>query len=137
VARLRPLMVAWLTAALITPTPAQGACSQACVKRVKAKALKRQRAAEMRRYRRHPMPRCTWHGESGAGNGEWSMARYRARNPSSTAGGKFQIIDSTWFAFGGKPYRARHPAAEAPKVEQERIARRVLRGQGLGAWVLC
>ena len=75
------------------------------------------------------MPWCTWGPESG-GN-------YRARNRVSTAGGKYQIIDSTWYAYGGSRYYDRHPAAAAPPLEQERVARRVLRGQGLGAWVNC
>lgn len=107
--------------------------TSACHERV---ALKRDRA-EMRRYKRHPMPRCTWWGESGAGLPEWSLRRYRARNPSSTAGGKYQILDSTWRAFGGPDYPGSHDASRARPVLQERIARRVLRGQGLGAWVLC
>lgn len=77
----------------------------------------------------HPMPDCTWVGESG-GN-------YRARNPSSTAGGKYQIIDSTWYANGGGRYRDSHPAAVAPPLEQERVARRVRASQGLAAWVNC
>ncbi len=110
-----------------------GCHSKKCERRVLAKAL----AAELARYHRSPMPFCTWHRESGAHWGEWAWQRYRARNPSSTAGGKFQIIDDTWHANGGKRYGSRHPAALAPPVEQERIARRVLRSQGLGAWVLC
>lgn len=131
-----------------------GSCSRECVERVKARqfaeryggcqsyrCVKRVRAKRdarlMARYKRNPMPRCTWHGESGAHLGEWAAARYRAKNPTSTAGGKFQIIDSTWYANGGRRYNVRHPAAAAPKVEQEKVARRVLRSQGLAAWVLC
>lgn len=83
----------------------------------------------MAHYRRFPMPRCTWVGESGGD--------YRARNPASTAGGKYQMLDSTFHAFGGPDYPGSHDAAQARPVVQERIARRVLRGQGLGAWVLC
>lgn len=129
-------------------------CSPGCQKRVKAKAYaathggcysvrcttrvraKRDRRL-MARYKASPMPRCTWHGESGAHLGEWADARYRAKNPTSTAGGKFQIIDSTWYANGGRRYNVRHPAAAAPKLEQEKVARSVLRTQGIGAWVLC
>ncbi|MDP2710366.1 MAG: transglycosylase family protein [Solirubrobacteraceae bacterium] len=81
------------------------------------------------------MPRCTWHGESGAHLGQWAAAR--ARNPQSTAGGKFQVIDSTWYANGGRRNGDHYPAAAASPVEQERVARRVLRSQGLHAWVLC
>ncbi len=104
-----------------------------CVARVRAKRHARQMAP----FKRHPMPRCTWHGESGAGHGEWASARYRARNPRSTAGGKYQIIDSTWYANGGRRNGDRYPAAAASDVEQEMVARRVLRSQGLSAWVLC
>jgi muramidase (phage lysozyme) len=75
------------------------------------------------------MPWCTWGPESGGS--------YTARNPSSTAGGKFQIIDSTWYANGGGRYNDSHPAAAAPPLEQERVARNVLASQGLGAWVNC
>jgi muramidase (phage lysozyme) len=75
------------------------------------------------------MPYCTWGPESG-GN-------YRARNPQSTAGGKYQILDTTWHAFGGPDYSGDHDAAQAPPLEQEKIARRVLAGQGIHAWVGC
>lgn len=59
---------------------------------------------------------------------------FRARNPSSTAGGAYQILDSTWAAYGGTAYADSHPAAVAPKSEQHEVAARVLRGQGMGAW---
>lgn len=75
------------------------------------------------------MPVCTWMPESG-GN-------YRARNPISTAGGKYQILDSTWAFFGGINYKGTHDGAQAPKLEQEIVARRVLKGQGIHAWVNC
>jgi hypothetical protein len=82
------------------------------------------------------MPYCTWGPESGVGNGEWSMVRYRMPNSAGgTGGGKFQIMDPTWAGFGGLAY-AKHAHWAAP-VFQERVARRVLRGQGLGAWVNC
>jgi muramidase (phage lysozyme) len=32
------------------------------------------------------------------------MRRYRKRNLSSSAGGKFQILDRTWFYYGGGYY---------------------------------
>ena len=88
---------------------------------------------EMRRYKRRPLPWCTWGPESGRGRGEWSMTRYRQPNMSGgTGGGKFQIIVSTWRSVGGRgqPHHAR-------PVVQERLARRVRRSQGLGAWVGC
>lgn len=85
--------------------------------------------AEWRYIRSHPMPYCTWGPESGGD--------YTARNSSSTAGGKYQILASTWYAYGGSHYNDSHPAAVAPPLEQERVARRVLASQGLGAWVNC
>jgi hypothetical protein len=111
------------------PAPAHDVCTGACHRRVIRKAHVR----EMRRYRAHPMPWCTWGPESGQGRGEWSVARYRQPNVSGgTGGGKFQLALPTFWAFGGhgEPHHAR-------PVVQERIARRVLRGQGLGAWVNC
>lgn len=92
-----------------------------------------------RHYRAHPMPRCTWVNESGpvARYAEYGRNRYRVRNSQSTAGGKYQILDGTWYAFGGGRYRDSHPAAVAPPLEQEKIARRILRGQGIGAWMGC
>lgn len=94
-----------------------------------------------RHYRAHPMPRCTWVPESGAVRAhysEFSRRRYRARNPGSTAGGKFQIIDRTWYGYGGSYTGDEdHPAAAASPLEQEKIARRVLAGQGVHAWVNC
>lgn len=111
----------------------------ACVKRVKAKRAKRLRQKErreMRYYRRHPMPWCTWGPESGAYRGQWSMARYRQPNISGgTGGGKFQILDDTWIRHGGRAY-ALH-AHWAKPVHQERVARRIMRSQGPGAWVGC
>lgn len=97
-------------------------CSAVCHARV-----------EMREYRVHPMPWCTWGPESGRGRGEWSLARYRQPNVSGgSGGGKFQVLLSTWRSVGGwgQPYHAR-------PVVQERLARRVRQRQGLGAWVNC
>lgn len=99
-----------------------------------------------RHYKKHPLPWCTWGPESdwnpltGASyiGKPWVRGRYRVKNPKSTAGGKYQILDMTWYGFGGSYQgRVRHPAAYASRVEQERVARRVLRGQGLGAWENC
>jgi len=60
---------------------------------------------------------------------------YRAKNPSSTAGGKYQVIDSTWAAYGGAPYPGSHPASEAPPAEQDRIATAIYADVGSSAWV--
>jgi len=59
-----------------------------------------------------------------------SGGNYSALNPSSGAGGAYQIIPSTWRAYGGKglPHLA-------PKAEQDRIARLIWENDGPGAWV--
>lgn len=112
----------------------------ACVKRVKtkraARILKRERR-EMRHYKNNPLPWCAWGPES-PGYPEWSRARYRVWNKGSTsperASGKFQIIGSTWRAFGGLRYAVY--AAYAKPVHQERVARRIA-ADGLFHWVNC
>ena len=59
-----------------------------------------------------------------------SGGNYRALNRSSMAGGAYQIIPSTWRAYGGKgPY-----AHQASKAEQDRIAAIIWREDGPGAW---
>ncbi len=59
-----------------------------------------------------------------------SGGNYRALNPSSMAGGAYQIIPSTWRAYGGRgPY-----AHLASKAEQDRIAAIIWREDGPGAW---
>lgn len=64
-----------------------------------------------------------------------SGGSYTARNSESTAGGKYQIIDSTWFAYGGVDNGDSHPAAAAPPEEQDRIALDIWNNDGPGAWV--
>jgi peptidoglycan hydrolase CwlO-like protein len=59
-----------------------------------------------------------------------SGGNYRALNPSSMAGGAYQIIPSTWQAYGGKGQYA-HLAS---KAEQDRIAAIIWREDGPGAW---
>ncbi len=59
-----------------------------------------------------------------------SGGNYSALNPSSGAGGAYQIIPSTWEAYGGKG--APH---EAPKAEQDRIAAEIWADSGGSAWV--
>ena len=59
-----------------------------------------------------------------------SGGNYRALNRSSMAGGAYQIIPSTWRAYGGEgPY-----AHLASKAEQDRIAAIIWREDGPGAW---
>lgn len=116
-----------VVAALLLQGPPAKAPRPPCERRVCRERV------EMRSYRHRPMPWCTWGPESGAWRSEWSLARYRQPNVSGgTGGGKFQILVGTWWAHGGwgLPQFAR-------PVVQERVARRVKRSQGLGAWVNC
>lgn len=59
-----------------------------------------------------------------------SGGNYSALNPSSGAGGAYQILPSTWAAYGGKglPH-------QAPKAEQDRIAAQIWADSGGSAWV--
>lgn len=74
------------------------------------------------------LPYCTWGPESG---GNW-----QAKNPTSTAGGYYQIIDSTWHAFGGPDYPGTHDAAQAPPALQMQIAAAIA-DDSLQHWVNC
>ncbi|MDP9187762.1 MAG: transglycosylase family protein [Actinomycetota bacterium] len=58
-----------------------------------------------------------------------SGGNYRALNPSSGAGGAYQILPSTWRAYGGQglPH-------QASKAEQDRVAAIIWREDGPGAW---
>jgi hypothetical protein len=131
------------TAATLLATVAPACQTHACEVRTcdasscRERVARRRSRAEMRRYRRRQMPWCTWGPESGAALPPFSVRRYRARNPASTAGGKFQVLDSTFHGVGGADYPGTHDAAQAPPVVQERLARRVLAVQGLRAWVGC
>jgi septal ring factor EnvC (AmiA/AmiB activator) len=59
-----------------------------------------------------------------------SGGNYSALNPSSGAGGAYQILPSTWELYGGQglPH-------EAPKAEQDRIAAEIWADSGGSAWV--
>jgi septal ring factor EnvC (AmiA/AmiB activator) len=59
-----------------------------------------------------------------------SGGNYGAVNPSSGAGGAYQILPSTWRLYGGKG----NPQ-DAPKSEQDSIAAKVWAASGPGAWV--
>lgn len=62
---------------------------------------------------------------------------YHNRNGSTTAAGRYQILDSTFHANGGRDYPGSHDAAQASKLEQHEVAHRIWAdpGQGPGAWV--
>lgn len=59
-----------------------------------------------------------------------SGGNYSALNPSSGAGGAYQILPSTWELYGGQG--APH---EASKAEQDRIAAEIWADSGGSAWV--
>lgn len=62
-----------------------------------------------------------------------SGGNIRARNPRSTASGKWQALDSTWRRFGG--YRS---AWMAPERVQDDFARRLWNhGRGCSHWSAC
>jgi hypothetical protein len=70
------------------------------------------------------LPTCTWEPESG---GDWT-----AVNPSSGAGGRYQIMPSTWAAYGGTGL-----PQDAPPAEQTAIAEKIMASVGPSAWVNC
>ncbi len=58
-----------------------------------------------------------------------SGGNYAAVNPSSGAGGAYQILPSTWSAYGGQGL-----PQDAPKAEQDRVAAEIYAHQGTSAW---
>ncbi len=59
-----------------------------------------------------------------------SGGNYGAVNPSSGAGGAYQILPSTWALYGGSG-----APQDAPKAEQDRIAAEIWADSGGSAWV--
>jgi septal ring factor EnvC (AmiA/AmiB activator) len=59
-----------------------------------------------------------------------SGGNYGAVNPSSGAGGAYQILPSTWELYGGQG-----APNQASKAEQDRIAAEIWADSGPGAWV--
>ena len=55
---------------------------------------------------------------------------YGAVNPSSGAGGAYQVLPSTWELYGGQG-----EPQNAPKAEQDRIAAEIWADSGTSAWV--
>jgi muramidase (phage lysozyme) len=74
------------------------------------------------------------------GTGDWAIpeaivmcesgGNYQALNPSSGAGGAYQILPSTWHLYGGKGL-----PNEASPAEQDAIAAQIWADSGPGAWV--
>lgn len=61
-----------------------------------------------------------------------SGGNIRAQNPSSTASGKWQFIDSTWRAYGGGEFASR--AKHATEREQDIVAARAYAAEGTSPW---
>lgn len=61
-----------------------------------------------------------------------SGGSYTAQNPSSTASGKYQFINSTWMAYRGSSTATR--AKDASPAEQEAAARRLYAAEGTTPW---
>lgn len=59
-----------------------------------------------------------------------SGGNYSALNPSSGAGGAYQILPSTWALYGGQG-----APQDAPKSEQDAIAAKIWADSGPSAWV--
>ena len=59
-----------------------------------------------------------------------SGGNYGAVNPSSGAGGAYQILPSTWSGYGGKG-----SPQNGSKQQQDQIAAQIWSDSGSGAWV--
>jgi hypothetical protein len=64
-----------------------------------------------------------------------SRYRARAKNSISSAGGYYQILNTTWAAFGGRRNGCYHVAACAPIWEQHTVASRIW-ADGSHHWAL-
>jgi Transglycosylase-like domain/Putative peptidoglycan binding domain len=94
-------------------------------------------------YKSHSMTTSTHHSSSGASfsstGGGYSIpssivqcesgGNYQAVNPSTGAGGAYQIMPSTWRAYGGTG-----SPQSAPKAEQDAIASKIYQSSGGSQW---
>lgn len=112
------------------------------IPRPKSRRLARQYLYRIRRevryYKTHLLPWCTWGPESGQERAPFDPKRYTEANPNSAAAGKYQFLDSTWRGLGGPSYGARyHIAAHAPPLKQEKMAHKYYSMSGGSPWVNC
>jgi hypothetical protein len=88
-----------------------------------------------REIQRHPFLTCVRHHESDRTGSYPHIGGYRAQNPSSSASGAYQFLDSTW---RGASARAGYPgyakAKNAPWYVQDAVALHVVRTGGRSAW---
>ncbi len=67
------------------------------------------------------------------------QCNYKAQNPTSTASGMYQFINSTWSAYStqvfGKSYRYRYRAADAPALDQDKVFWYVWNSFGSHPWL--
>ena len=92
-----------------------------------------------RHTRRSPHRRGHTVGTGGASTGHYSIpvsivmcesgGSYRAVNPSTGAGGAYQILPSTWTAYGGTGL-----PQDAPPAEQDAIAAKIYAAGGPSQW---
>lgn len=127
-------MLASIAAVVVAavPGPAAGAptleadpepCrSRACIERVKRKIITRQRRAVVAPYR-------AWINSTSTceSSGDWTVV-----SADGQYYGGMQFSLSSWGAVGGVGL-----PSEAPRLEQEYRAVRLLRVQGRGAWPVC
>ncbi len=96
-------------------------------------------AQRVQKLEREPADDAAAEVESWNNFGDWAIpeaivmcesgGNYQALNPSSGAGGAYQILPSTWRLYGGKGL-----PNEAPPAEQDRIAAMIWADSGPSAW---
>ena len=90
--------------------------------------------AERRAVQNDPFLTCIRHHESDRGAAPY-INGYTAQNPSSSASGAYQFIDSTWRTASARAGQAGYArAAQAPWYVQDAVAMSVVRNGGRSAW---
>jgi len=90
--------------------------------------------SERRAVQNDPFLTCVRHHESDRGAAPY-INGYGAENPSSSASGAYQFIDSTWRTVSARAGQAGYArAAQAPWYVQDAVAMSVVRNGGRSAW---